>query len=223
MPAVAPPVARVPLIRRRGLLIVLSSPSGAGKTTISKKLLEAESPMVQMSVSVTTRRQRPGEINGVDYSFIDRADFERLRDEGALLENAEVFGHAYGTPAAPITAALEQGRDVLLDIDWQGAQALAAGPFKNDLVRIFILPPSLDELHRRLERRNQDSADVVEKRMQGARHEISHWRDYDYVLVNAEVAACLAEVQAIVRTERLRRERRSGIPGGLDDFVATLG
>lgn len=212
-----------PLIRRRGLLIVISSPSGAGKTTIAKALLAAESPTVQMSVSVTTRPLRPSETDGVDYHFIEPAAFDRLKGEGALLEHAEVFGYGYGTPAAPIVAALEQGRDMLLDIDWQGAQKLAAGRFKTDLVRIFILPPSLDELHRRLERRNQDSANVVEKRMQGARKEISHWLEYDYVLVNVDVATCLAELRTIVQAERLRRERRSGIPGGLEDFVAILG
>ncbi len=212
-----------PLIRRRGLLIVISSPSGAGKTTIAKALLAAENTTVQMSVSVTTRPQRPSETDGVDYHFIEPAAFERLKREGVLLEHAEVFGYAYGTPAEPITAAIEQGRDILLDIDWQGAQKLAKGQFKADLVRIFILPPSLDELHRRLERRNQDSATVVEKRMQGARKEISHWPEYDYVLVNVDVATCLAELRTVIQAERLRRERRSGISGGLEDFVATLG
>ena len=210
-------MSRTPIeIKRRGLLLVMSSPSGAGKTTLSRRLLAAD-PTITMSVSVTTRSPRPGEAPGTDYHFIAKAEFARMRDNGELLEYAEVFGNFYGTPKTPVDEALGQGRDVLFDIDWQGTQQLAQ-TMAADLVRIFILPPSADELHDRLIRRAQDSSSVVAKRMAEASSEISHWPEYDYVLVNDDVDSAGREITAILMAERLRRRRRTG----LTDFVRSL-
>jgi guanylate kinase len=203
-------------IQRRGLLLVMSSPSGAGKTTLSRRLLAAD-PMITMSVSVTTRAPRPGEVNGRDYHFITHEEFGRLRDRGDLLEYAEVFGNFYGTPRRPVAEALQAGRDVLFDIDWQGTQQLGA-VMEEDLVRIFILPPSAEELRERLIRRAQDSASTVAKRMAKAADEISHWPEYDYVIVNENADKASAEIDAILTAERLRRRRRVG----LSSFVRSL-
>ena len=203
-------------ISRRGLLLVMSSPSGAGKTTLSRRLLAADRN-ITMSVSVTTRSPRPGEVDGKDYRFISKAEFARLRDGADLLEYAEVFGNFYGTPKQPVEAALLQGRDVLFDIDWQGTQQLAQ-TMAGDLVRIFILPPSAEELHERLIRRAQDSSSVVAKRMAEASSEISHWPEYDYVLINEDVDAADRQINAILMAERLRRRRRTG----LTNFVREL-
>ena len=203
------------LIPRRGLLLVMSSPSGAGKTTLSRRLLAAD-PNITMSVSVTTRQPRPGEVDGKDYHFISQAEFARLRDSGELLEYAEVFGNFYGTPKRPVAEALQAGRDVLFDIDWQGTQQLAQA-MEDDLVRIFILPPSAEELRERLIGRAQDSLSTVAKRMAKAADEISHWPEYDYVIVNENVDVASAEIEAILRAERLRRRRT-----GLTAFVREL-
>jgi len=203
-------------IQRRGLLLVMSSPSGAGKTTLSRRLLAAD-PMITMSVSVTTRAPRPGEVNGRDYHFITHEEFGRLRDRGDLLEYAEVFGNFYGTPKRPVAEALQAGRDVLFDIDWQGTQQLGAA-MQDDLVRIFILPPSAEELRERLIGRAQDSASTVAKRMAKAADEISHWPEYDYVIVNDDIGKASVEIEAILTAERLRRRRQVG----LTDFVRGL-
>jgi guanylate kinase len=203
-------------IPRRGLLLVMSSPSGAGKTTLSRRLL-ASDPNIAMSVSVTTRAPRPGEVNGKDYHFIQQEEFARLRDRGDLLEYAEVFGNFYGTPKRPVVEALQDGRDVLFDIDWQGTQQLGAA-MGEDLVRIFILPPSAEELRERLIGRAQDSSSTVARRMAKAADEISHWPEYDYVIVNENLDTASAEIEAILRAERLRRRRRVG----LTQFVREL-
>ena len=197
-------------IRRRGLMLVLSSPSGAGKTTISRLLLESDSELA-LSISVTTRPKRPDEVDGRDYRFVDRAAFEKMRAADELLEHAQVFGHDYGTPREPVEKALQEGRDVLFDIDWQGARQLSEKA-PRDLVRIFILPPSAKELHARLRRRAQDPDDVVARRMAMAPDEISHWEEFDYVVVNRDIEESVADVRAILRTERLRRERQIGLP-----------
>jgi len=203
-------------IARRGLMLVLSSPSGAGKTTLSRKLLEAD-PGVELSVSVTTRKQRPGEIDGRDYHFIDAERFETMVKGGELLEWAEVFGHRYGTPRAPVEAALLSGQDVLFDIDWQGTQQLREKA-DHDLVSVFVLPPSMRDLERRLRRRAQDSDDVIRARMATAAEEMSHWAEYDYVVINTDIDRAFAEVQTILAAERLKRERQTG----LSDFVRQL-
>ena len=205
-----------PEIPRRGLMLVLSSPSGAGKTTISKALLQSE-PNLSMSVSVTTRPPRPGEIDGKDYYFISTAEYERLVREGELLEHARVFDNHYGTPRAHVQRELAAGRDILFDIDWQGTQALKAST-RGDLVSIFILPPSHGELERRLRARALDPEDVVQKRMARAADEMSHWPEYDYVIVNSDVAESIAAVKAILAAERLRGSRRKG----LVEFVREL-
>lgn len=207
-------------IARRGLLLVMSSPSGAGKTTLSRRLL-ATDPNITMSVSVTTRPPRPGEVNGKDYHFIGREEFQRMREAGELLEWAEVFGNSYGTPRKPVEEALAKGRDVLFDIDWQGTQQLAQA-MEDDLVRLFILPPSAEELRERLIRRAQDSAAVVAKRMAEASREISHWPEYDYVIVNSEIDAALGQIAAILTAERLRRRRRTGLTAFVRDLTAKL-
>ena len=205
-------------IRRRGLMLVLSSPSGAGKSTISRRLLLDEKDALTMSISMTTRERRPSEVPGQDYHFISRETFDRMVRDGAFLEHADVFGNGYGTPRAAVETAMRDGRDILFDIDWQGTRQLRDAMPK-DLVSIFILPPSIEELERRLRTRAQDSDEVVAKRMAMAHREISHWRDYDYVVINDDVAKCLGEVKCILTTERLRRERREGLEG----FVRDLG
>lgn len=203
-------------ITRRGLLLVMSSPSGAGKTTLSRKLL-ASDKNITMSVSVTTRPSRPSEVDGKDYHFITKERFAQMRDRNELLEWAEVFGNFYGTPRKPVEEALAKGRDVLFDIDWQGTQQLAQA-MSEDLVRVFILPPSAEELQNRLINRQQDSSSVVAKRMAEASREISHWPEYDYVVVNDEVEDSHMQITAILTAERLRRRRRTG----LTDFVRGL-
>jgi len=208
-----PPRIEIP---RRGLLLVMSSPSGAGKTTLSRRLL-ASDPNIALSVSVTTRSPRPGEIDGKDYQFIAKEKFAAMRDAGELLEWAEVFGNFYGTPRKPVEDAVAKGRDIMFDIDWQGTQQLAQ-VMKDDLVRIFILPPSAEELRDRLIRRAQDSASVVAKRMAEASREISHWPEYDYVVVNDDLEQAHAQIVAILTAERLKRRRRTG----LTEFVREL-
>ena len=203
-------------ILRRGLMLVLSSPSGAGKTTISRALLERDGNL-SMSISATTRRKRPGEVSGRDYQFVDLTAFNLMVNRRELLEHAKVFGNYYGTPRAPVEASLGTGKDVLFDIDWQGTQQLAQNA-RDDLVSVFILPPSTEELHRRLERRAQDPADVVAARMAKAPDEMSHWAEYDYIVINRELDDSVAQVESILEAERLRRERQTGLP----DFVKGL-
>ncbi len=195
---------------RRGVMMVLSSPSGAGKTTLAKALLAAEPDLV-ISVSVTTRKPRPGEVDGQDYHFIDAAAFERLRDAGDLLEWAHVHGNLYGTPRGPVMEALSAGRDVLFDIDWQGAQQLAASA-PADLVRVFVLPPSAAALGQRLHARAQDGADVVARRLAAAGEEIGHWAEYDYVIVNDVIADSLGILRGVLAAERHRASRQTGLP-----------
>lgn len=204
--------------KRRGLLIVLSSPSGAGKSTISRMLLHAD-PDVTMSISATTRPMRPGEVQDVDYHFVDDARFDAMIDAGEFVEWAPVFDYRYGTPKAPVKAALKAGRDILFDIDWQGTQQLEAA-MGEDLVTIFILPPSMAELERRLHSRGTDSEEVIAGRMSRAAAEISHWPEYDYVLVNRDTDECLAQVRAIVAAERLKRTRQVGLVAFVRDLVA---
>ena len=205
-------------LSRRGLLFVLSSPSGAGKSTLAGMLLKADD-QIAMSVSVTTRPQRPGEEHGKDYHFISGDEFEEMIADNAFLEYATVFGNRYATPAAPVQKNLEEGQDVLFDIDWQGTQQLyqRAG---EDVVRIFILPPSLAVLRDRLESRATDSNEIIESRMQRATSEISHWDGYDYVLVNDDLDACFAKVQTILATERMRRSRQTGLISFVRDLMA---
>ncbi len=203
-------------LNRRGIMLVLSSPSGAGKTTLSRLLLDSEAGL-SMSVSVTTRPMRPGEVDGKDYTFITEAEFINQRDGNQLLEHAKVFDHFYGTPARAIDLAISAGKDVLFDIDWQGTQQLKASA-RDDLVAVFILPPSRFELQSRLTTRAQDSSDVVAKRMAKASDEMSHWPEYDYVIVNDEVQAAHQELRAILIAERLKRERQTGLP----EFVTKL-
>ncbi len=205
-----------PIIARRGLMLVLSSPSGAGKTSISRALLECE-PNLSMSVSVTTRPKRPGEVAGHDYHFIDSEQFGLMANRGELLEHAKVFGNYYGTPRAPVEEALGAGLDVLFDIDWQGTQQLSEAA-RADLVAVFILPPSTRELEKRLKTRAQDTAQVVAERMSKAADEMSHWPEYDYVVINNDLDASVVEVRSILAAERLRRDRQIG----LGDFVKAL-
>jgi guanylate kinase len=202
---------------RRGLLIVLSSPSGAGKSTLSRMLMAADDD-ISMSVSATTRPKRPGEEDGVDYHFVDDREFDRLIDAGEFVEWAPVFGYRYGTPKAPVKAALKDGRDILFDIDWQGTQQLHAA-MGEDLVRIFLLPPSMGELERRLQERGTDSDHVIADRMSRAAAEISHWAEYDYVLVNRDAELCLAQIRTIVAAERLKRARQIGLVAFVRDLV----
>jgi guanylate kinase len=201
--------AKTKAIARRGLMLVLSSPSGAGKTTLSRMLL-TEERNIELSISVTTRARRPGEVNGRHYHFIDRKRFDRLRRSGALLEHAEVFGNFYGTPRKPVEEALKRGRDVLFDVDWQGTQQLRkrAGA---DVVSIFILPPSISELERRLHTRAQDDSAVIRARMAKASSEMKHWDEYDYVLVNRDIKRAFKAVRAILAAERLKRARQPGL------------
>ncbi len=201
--------------QRRGLMLVLSSPSGAGKSTIARHLMEDKD--IVLSVSVTTRGRRPSEIDGMHYHFIAKKKFERMRDQGDLLEWAEVHGNCYGTPREPVEQALSGGKDVLFDIDWQGADQVARA-MPEDLVRIFVLPPTMRELAARLERRAEDTAEVIAKRLANARAEIEHWRDYDYVIINKDLQTSLEKARAILYAERMRRARDTY----LESFVAGL-
>ena len=196
-------------VERRGLMFVLSSPSGAGKTTLSRLLIDRVRGLT-MSVSATTRPKRPGEVDGRDYWFVDQSRFESMVRQDELLEWANVFDHRYGTPRAPVEAALSAGRDMLFDIDWQGTQQLRekAG---EDVVSVFILPPSAADLEQRLHSRAQDSDEVIRGRMSRASHEMSHWAEYDYIVINHDIDAAFAEVQSILRAERLKRKRRTGL------------
>ena len=196
-------------VARRGLMLVLSSPSGAGKTTLSRRLLEEETG-IELSISVTTRAKRRGEVDGRHYHFIDVKRFDALARDGDLLEYAEVFGNRYGTPRKPVEKALKQGRDVLFDIDWQGTQQLRE-KLPQDLVSVFVLPPSIPELERRLHTRAQDDEKVIRARMAKASDEMSHWAEYDYVVVNRDLDRAFEEVRAILAAERLKRERQTGL------------
>jgi guanylate kinase len=213
MDSEAEPPARL----RRGLLIVLSSPSGAGKSTISRMLLSADDD-VTMSISATTRPRRPGEVEGVDYHFVDDARFDAMIDAGEFVEWAHVFGYRYGTPKGPVKAALRDGRDILFDIDWQGTQQLKAA-MGEDLVSIFLLPPSMAELERRLRERGTDTDAVIADRMSRADAEISHWPEYEYVLVNGDTTECLGQVRVIVEGERLKTRRQANLVA----FTRSLG
>lgn len=209
-----------PEIGRRGLLLVLSSPSGAGKTTITRLLVERD-PKLEVSVSATTRKPRAGELDGKDYHFVSDARFDRMVGEGALLEHATVFANRYGTPRAPVEAALAEGRDIVSDIDWQGTQQLKE-TVRQDLVAVFILPPSMAALEERLRRRAQDSEDSVRQRMAKSADEMSHWPEYDYVIVNRDKKDAFAEVRAILAAERLKRERQIGLSAFVRDLQAKL-
>jgi guanylate kinase len=204
------------VIGRRGLMLVLSSPSGAGKTSIARRLLD-EDDNIEMSVSATTRKRRPGEVEGRDYYFVDKDSFHIMINNREFLEYAKVFSNYYGTPKTPVMDALAKGRDVLFDIDWQGTQQVADAK-REDLVSVFILPPSTRDLEKRLKSRAQDSAEVVAARMAEASDEISHYREYDYIIVNREIDQAVASVKAILAAERLRRDRQVG----LTDFVKRL-
>ncbi len=203
-------------LKRRGLMIVLSSPSGAGKSTISRALLERDDNLA-MSVSATTREPRSGEVEGVDYFFKDKTSFDEMVQGGQMLEHARVFENYYGTPREPVEAALSEGRDVMFDVDWQGTQQLAGNALK-DLVRVFILPPSMEELERRLHTRAQDSEEVVKKRMAEAASEMSHYLEYDYIIVNADIEESVSKVEAILTAERQKRERLIG----MHDFISEI-
>lgn len=193
--------------KRRGLLIILSSPSGAGKSTLARRLMKWDESL-SFSVSATTRPPRPGERDGVDYHFVDHETFRQMIARGEMLEHAEVFGNFYGSPKEPVEAAINDGRDVLFDIDWQGGQQIAGSALRDAVVSIFILPPSIAELERRLNARGQDSAEVIRARMEKSRAEISHWAEYDYVLINDDLDETEARLRAILTAERLKRIRR---------------
>jgi guanylate kinase len=203
-------------MQRRGLMLVLSSPSGAGKTTLSRRLLQSD-PSITLSVSATTRKPRLNEIDGQDYHFVDEAEFERRAKSGDFLEHANVFGNRYGTPKKAVMAELENGKDVLFDIDWQGTQQLRQQA-RDDVVSVFVLPPSHDELERRLRARAQDAEDVVQKRMAKAADEISHWAEYDYIIINDDVTRAQTQLETILAAERLKRIRQIGISA----FARTL-
>lgn len=203
-------------IARRGLLLVLSSPSGGGKTSVGRALRETDQNL-HLSISLTTRPARPGEVDGVDYHFVDEPTFLRALEAGAMVEHAQVYAHRYGTPRAPVLRGLERGEDMLFDIDWQGTRQLAAA-LPGDVVSVYLLPPSMEELARRLSARAQDDAAVVARRMSQAAAEIVHWDEYDYVLVNRDFAETVSAARNILAAERLRRSRR----GGLGPFVAGL-
>jgi guanylate kinase len=204
-------------IKRRGLMLVLSSPSGAGKTTLAQLLMKADKH-ITISISYTTRNKRPGEINGVHYHFVDRPTFKKLIDEGAFLEWAEVFGEFYGTPKAAVLERLEAGEDVLFDIEWQGNRQLTEMA-REDVASVFILPPSKKELLERLRGRGQDSEEVVEYRMKQANSEISHWHEYDYTIINKDLDESLKKLLAILRAERLKKVRRSGVIDFVNSFL----
>ncbi|SIQ51979.1 guanylate kinase [Rhizobium sp. RU33A] len=203
-------------IARRGLMLVISSPSGAGKSTIARTLMDRDQ-QISLSVSVTTRQRRQSEIEGVHYHFVSQREFERLRDSDSLLEWAQVHGNYYGTPREAVETAMGEGRDMLFDIDWQGAQQLQE-KMSADVVSIFILPPTMAELQSRLHRRAEDTEEVIQTRLNNSRSEIKHWREYDYVIVNDDLNSAFDAVQSIVKAERLRRDRRHG----LFDFVEGL-
>jgi guanylate kinase len=207
-------------VERRGLMFVLSSPSGAGKTTLSRLLIE-RMPGLKLSVSATTRPMRPAEVEGCDYIFVDKGRFEEMVKRNELLEWAVVFDNRYGTPRAPVEAALSAGEDVLFDIDWQGTQQLREKA-RADVVSVFILPPSAADLEQRLHSRAQDSADVIRSRMSRASHEMSHWAEYDYIVINHDVDDAFAEVQSILKAERLKRERRTGLTNFVRDLQRQL-
>lgn len=203
--------------QRRGVLIVLSSPSGAGKSTIARMLLEADGE-VSMSISATTRPMRPGEVDHLDYHFVADGEFDRMIEAGEFVEWATVFGHRYGTPKAPVKQGLKEGRDILFDIDWQGARQLEPD-FGEHLVTIFLLPPSMDELERRLRARGTDPEDVIASRMRRAADEINHWAEYEYVLVNSDMGQCLDRVRAIVAAERSKRTSQTGLVAFVRDLI----
>ncbi|GAB1715957.1 MAG: guanylate kinase [Nitrobacter sp.] len=207
-------------VERRGLMFVLSSPSGAGKTTLSRLLIERVGGLT-LSVSATTRPMRPGEVDGRDYRFVDMAAFAAMVKRDELLEWATVFDNRYGTPRAPVEAALSSGRDVLFDIDWQGTQQLREKA-RADVVSVFILPPSAADLERRLHTRAQDSDDIIRGRMDRAAHELSHWAEYDYIVINRNVDEAFAEVHSILKAERLKRERRTGLTAFVRDLQKQL-
>ena len=206
-----------PLQTRRGLLLILSSPSGAGKSTLARRLMEWD-PTLRFSVSATTRKPRPGEEDGREYFFKDRPDFEAMVAAGEMLEHAEVFGNFYGSPKGPVEAAMKDGRDTLFDIDWQGGQQIRNSALGRDVVSIFVLPPSIAELERRLRSRGQDSDEVIAGRMAKSQSEISHWAEYDYVIVNTDIDNAFNELLTILQAERMRRDRQPG----LADFVRGL-
>ncbi len=206
-------------IERNGILVVLSSPSGAGKSTMTRRLLGNDGE-VSVSVSVTTRPPRPGETDGRDYFFVARQRFDEMVELGELLEHADVFGHRYGTPRAPVEAALSAGRDMIFDVDWQGAQQLRLSPLGRSVVSIFILPPSIEALGKRLRMRAQDSAEVIAARMAKARSEISHWAEYDYVLINDDLERCYSQIVTILEAERLRLSRQRGMRRFVDRLNA---
>ena len=206
-------------LKRRGLMLVLSSPSGAGKSSIARSLIAEVHDRLVLSISVTTRPRRPSEFEGVHYLFIDGTRFGRMRDGGDLFEWAEVHGNLYATPRAPVEEALAKGRDVLFDIDWQGAaQLVAAKP--DDVVSVFILPPTMAELQARLERRAEDKADVIARRLRNARDEMGHWTEYDYLLVNSDLNRSVEIVRSILVAERQRRERQVGLSGFIEALIA---
>ncbi|HEY4984997.1 MAG TPA: guanylate kinase [Bradyrhizobium sp.] len=207
-------------VERRGLMFVLSSPSGAGKTTLSRLLIE-RMPGLKMSVSATTRPKRPGEIDRSDYLFVDKVRFEEMVKRHELLEWATVFDNRYGTPRAPVEVALTAGRDVLFDIDWQGTQQLREKA-RADVVSVFILPPSATELEKRLNSRAQDSQEVIRSRMSRASHEMSHWAEYDYIVINHDIEEAFGEVQSILKAERLKRERRVGLTAFVRELQTPL-
>jgi len=208
-------------IDRRGIMLVVSSPSGAGKTTLTRQLLQNEQDVV-LSISVTTRERRPSEIDGVHYHFIKPRAFEVMRDAGELLEWAEVHGNYYGTPREPVERALADGKDVLFDIDWQGTQQLRTSALKDDVISVFVLPPSARELKARLERRAEDSAEVIQKRLRNAAEEIPHWEEYDYVLVNRDLNKSFDRLRSILTAERLKRVHRADLHGFVGRLLSDL-
>jgi guanylate kinase len=212
-------------IARRGIMLIVSSPSGAGKTTLTRNLLAEENKekkdSVTLSVSVTTRTRRPSEIDGVHYKFVSRRQFELMRDGSELLEWAEVHGNFYGTPREPVETALNEGRDVLFDIDWQGTQQLYAS-MRSDVVSVFVLPPTAEELKLRLERRAEDNPDIISRRLKNAAEEIPHWEEYDYVLVNRDLDKSFMRLRGILTAERLKRVHRDDIQGFVDTLLSDL-
>lgn len=207
------------VVERSGLLVVLSSPSGAGKSTLSRKLLRDQSEF-ELSVSATTRPARPGEVEGTDYFFVSDQRFEEIISDNGMLEHAQVFGNRYGTPREPVEAAMNRGMDVLFDVDWQGAQQLRASSLGHAVVQIFILPPSIEALAKRLIARAQDSSEVIAERMAKAKSEISHWAEYDYVLINDDIDLCYSQILTIIGAERLKRVRQRGLAGVITNLNA---